>query len=852
MSVALGASLPASPAGAAGRVVAPTAASPSPLAATATLVIVGVALLRLLTAQVALPVFDLDPMLVVGGQAGVAPGPSLFLDALVLFSATLGLAAERAAGRRVDGVLVVLALLPTVPLAATLGGPIENLWRGMTWLSSIVGAVALCHLLRDRGLRRMALAMLLAGLTIVAVRGVTQILIEHPRTVATYALMREQFIADRGWNEESASVRVFENRLGQREATGWFGLSNVFSSAMTALGLLGFGLFAAARRSMGERLPRMAGWLLGVGLAACGLILFNGSKGAILSLALGAAVLALGALRRPLPWSAGPMIALGLPLLALAAVVVRGAALPADLGGERSLLFRWHYLVDAAAILARHPLLGVGPDGFQQAMVAVRPPWHPEEVASAHNVGADWLASFGVLGGAWIVLLVVLLCRAGGEVTGPGQRQAAADAERARLAKASAVSPPACCTTDSGRLPLIGLLLVALGALWLESATLDPLLLLLRLAGIVAAVLAMAAAATALDMQEAAGEVGTDRGHEAAWAAPARWAVFAAAVAVVTHAQIEMTFWLSGSLPWVMVLLALAAPAPSAPKEAQAGPGRWVALLPAAVAVVPLLWGWMAWSNEATMRRAAAPLEQLGLDSVQVRDVTGQITAGRDATARPALLDALAAALRSAGAPSETAHSIVSRLAEPGAEDRAIAVRTLTEALGDLEASARLKAAAWLAPAAEGRDLRPIVVLAEQCVRSAAVADMATREQRLRGALAMVDRAVVRGSRLGRDHRLLRARAELLEALAASGDPGTAEAAAHAWSDLVERDPWSIALRKRAAAAAARIGDLALERAELERILEIDQALGLYPRRQLTPEQRAEIQARLKVLRSQG
>ena len=43
------------------------------------------------------------------------------------------------------------------------------------------------------------------------------------------------------------------------------------------------------------------------------------------------------------------------------------------------------------------PLVGVGPDGFQDAYLQFKPVRSPEDVASAHSMTVDWLASIGVV-----------------------------------------------------------------------------------------------------------------------------------------------------------------------------------------------------------------------------------------------------------------------------------------------------------------------------------------------------------------------------------------------------------------------------------------------------------------------
>jgi len=54
-------------------------------------------------------------------------------------------------------------------------------------------------------------------------------------------------------------------------------------------------------------------------------------------------------------------------------------------------------------------MLGVGPDGFQNAYLTARPAISPEEVDSPHSVLFDWWATLGFGGIAWAALLIAIL-----------------------------------------------------------------------------------------------------------------------------------------------------------------------------------------------------------------------------------------------------------------------------------------------------------------------------------------------------------------------------------------------------------------------------------------------------------
>ncbi|MFM9098675.1 MAG: O-antigen ligase family protein, partial [Phycisphaerales bacterium] len=208
-----------------------------------------------------------------------------------------------------------------------------------------------------------------------------------------------------------------------------------------------------------------------------------------------------------------------LPVAAVAARGMAGLSL-----GERSLLFRSQYADGALQVFGAHPLIGVGPSGFGDAYLRVRPALAPEEVQSAHAAWADWIASLGQGGVAWIALLMLLVAWGAKAARTPDPQPAPVPAEeltRPRLAAALAV------------------LAAAVVALVPEMHALDDHALLQRvLAALFAAIFAGILVRTAF--------------------LPGRALVAAlggAAVLRAVHAQVEMTLWWPGAVGWVACMV---------------------------------------------------------------------------------------------------------------------------------------------------------------------------------------------------------------------------------------------------------------------------------------------------------
>jgi hypothetical protein len=492
--------------------------------------------------------FDVDPASDPFPFPGIAPSAGMAIDAVTVMLATISVVLMRARidERGIAALAMAAAGSAVAVLHATSGG--DQCWRGLQWIAAIMGATSIAVVLRAlpespaRTVRAVVVAILVATAVPILWRGVLQVLVEHPQTVDAFLANRAEFLAARGWAEGSPQALTYERRLMQAEATAWFGLSNVSSSVIGALAVV------AGGASIALWTPRRLGAVLAglVSAAAFLTVALTGSKGAIAATAIGVAFAVL-ALRLPGPprWRVG--VALLLLVVPVAAVAARGMA---GLSlGERSLLFRSQYADGALKVFGANPLIGVGPAGFGDAYLRVRPALAPEEVQSAHAAWADWIASLGEGGIAWIALLMLLVAWCAKAARTPDPQPAPIPAEelaRPRLAAALAV------------------LTAAVIALVPEMHALDDHALLQRvLAALFAAIFAGILVRTAY--------------------LPGRAflaAIGGAAVLLAVHAQVEMTLWWPGAVGWVACMVGAVAGGarPVAPPAASTGDIRRLAI----------------------------------------------------------------------------------------------------------------------------------------------------------------------------------------------------------------------------------------------------------------------------------
>lgn len=530
---------------------------------------IGIALLACTRAMLAfdpIPGWGLDPYTIAAPAGAFGPREAALMDVLTLLLAGLVLLlAPPARWKAWLPWAAVLVVMGAIGLAHGLpdGPRPADLSPALAWLAALAGAGAIARGAADAATRK-AIIALLAGFTAMLVaKGLVQLLVEHPATVAQFEANRAQMLAAQGLEDGTAGARAFERRLRQPEITGWIGFSNVAASFLAAGGV------ALAAIALGKRKEVIA--VAGIGaFTAIALVIHGSSKGAMAALLLGLACVALGrfaprawragGVRDRLAWALAGVVVLG-PILALVARGMVGEAV-----GELSLLFRWFYIEAASRIAIEHPLLGVGPGGFKDAYAVAKNPLSPENAASPHSVLFDAAATMGLLVGVGVVALVAHAAWRAARGVLPAEATDEATTPMPRLAL---VAGPALAVVIGARFELqsVGGLTMALALAWL-----------LGLTGWVA--LAWAAW----------------RGT----VANAALGSAAAAIVLIAHGQIEMTPVLIGSASlWAAWLGVAVARGPQA--DSTASPvARAVGVVPmllalvASVLTLPGLWAWQS------------------------------------------------------------------------------------------------------------------------------------------------------------------------------------------------------------------------------------------------------------------
>lgn len=807
------------------------------------------AALRALVAITGNPFFAVDPRLLAIPLEGLGPAGSVALDAMALFGCAAALGAEWLDRRAFDLRLIALFLAPVPVLAWHAWNDAEQMRAGSQWLAAMATAVGSLHLAREVRWRLMLLGAV-AALTIpLAVKGLYQVTIEYGETLRSFQENREALLAAQGWEDGSSQAEIYFRRLSQREATGWFALSNVYGSILAMLATFWVGASLAVARS---RLQ--SGWLgIAIIFAAAALagLTASFSKGAGAAAVAGLVLAAMCILPRRWKQRVRPLTAkVTLALLALALIVtaLRGSLFPESLQGADgySLLFRWHYWIGAARILAAQPFTGVGPAGFQNAYLLHRPALSPEEVTSAHSVFIDWLAGGGVLMVAWVALTVILLRRS----TPSSTRREAGVQMQAGTAEAGSDEGASQRTSASPLAWRCGVLLAlfAGGGAWAlnrHAMFIDYHVLLMPLS--LAAMTATIPLVEHLVRHLSLGMV--------------RWAVWAALTAVFLHSQVEMTLAQPGSAASVMLLLGAAAARIETPAaEARATGLRTGAIVTACMVALALLHLALVVAPIAGTQRHFRGAHQSLAASGEVRALLDR--AGRTASLEERLdlfRDAESALRgRGEGVDLDGTWREIQSAVQLGEGDRVrrlvgLAAEALNAAHERLDVEAITTALEELESA---RQRRPLDRLAWR--RASELWMLLAHLHAARGDAAMRDEAAAAACRIAEDLTAQRPGSTFALAAAArrwmerrrlAGEADALDRAIHWQQRLVALDPNGLDARRALADLLDESGRTAEAIAAYERTLEINANMRLDPLKQLSDSQVRAIERRLAALR---
>lgn len=520
-----------------------------------------------------LPGWDLDPLIMPVPFSGIGPAESITLDCVALLGAAVMAISAPRRTTRADGIVVALLAIGAAGVLAHMAtwsgiggaGSLGDRRIGIAWLSAMLGGVSLWLCRRDDSLRRIAAAVLLGFVGMLLAKAALQVFIEHPQTVEAYRANPARFLAGQGLMPDTPMARAFERRLLQAEATGWFGLANVFATIMAASTVTAAAFVAIGQLRRPRLTPVPTAILAVTALATLLGLSAAGAKGGALAAAVGFTGLLLAAACTKLTLAPrvrallGAVFGLAAVVGPIALILIRGQI--GERMSELSLFFRWFYMQGAARIFAAHPM-GVGPDGFQQAYLLAKPPISPEEVTSPHSITLDWLADLGIPGFAWVAVVLIAAAAIGRVLT----------ASTASL-PASPPSTPLPPPTDRNELRLILLIpgLATLLAAWLERGAVTPDGALVRLLGLFGwcaiawAVLNLARAIPSWPIAFAAG-----------------------AAALLAHIQIDVAASWPQSVGLIALWLALACTGTPRDPAAPAEPDNSATRLPRLITAIPI------------------------------------------------------------------------------------------------------------------------------------------------------------------------------------------------------------------------------------------------------------------------
>jgi O-antigen ligase len=352
---------------------------------------------------------------VTGAPESAGPAVSLLLDLLCCIPALLVLLRRSfdlqyvvrwSWGHAVLGMLAAWLALSVLWASDQFAAMVES--------SHLIAALALVwamsQLVRSWLRLRLVAGAALGLLLVLAAHGLNERLIDFPEQRRQWLdpsspNSRWEYLRQRPeLSESDFAFTQFEKKLLSGELRGFYRSPNSYAAVLVMLTMTAAGV-AAQRLAGRDALPAVTPLVLALPAVAYALYHTHSRTGAV-TLLLGLAALGLLSLSRLRTWLGEHArlaygVGVGSFVLGAAAVVAHGIYHNSLF--IQTLTFRWYYWRGSAAMVADHPVLGVGWANFGLYYPRYRLPLAVEEVKDPHNVFVRGFAELGVVGGVLFV-----------------------------------------------------------------------------------------------------------------------------------------------------------------------------------------------------------------------------------------------------------------------------------------------------------------------------------------------------------------------------------------------------------------------------------------------------------------
>ena len=304
-------------------------------------------------------------------------------------------------------ILIGLHSLSAIVMGSSGGGrpALNTLW---VWVNYGIGAFLLRQLVTSAVQSRAIVAVMVALSLGLTVHAYYQYFVSQPALRNEYKANPDKFLeaSGRDKNPDSVDRKHFEDRVFSREPLSTFSLTNSLAGFLAPWLIIAAGIGLREASKGGNSRTLAAAMIAALLMAGC--LLLTKSRTAILATGFGAVLLLLYGRRHgfKVGWKI-PAVAAGLFVLIGLGVVVAGG-LDAEVLSEapKTLLYRFQYWRSTAAMIADHPILGVGPGRFQSFFTRYKLPEASETVSDPHNFLLEIWATAGTP--ALLALLVML------------------------------------------------------------------------------------------------------------------------------------------------------------------------------------------------------------------------------------------------------------------------------------------------------------------------------------------------------------------------------------------------------------------------------------------------------------